>query len=278
MTMKISLRDVLVGLVFFGITAWLAYDLYQAGLQQGTPAERFATIGRLLGAALGACSALYFLVLKQSHERSLETLRGEIQRRNTTQSTGEQTLSSVTLATIEANLKVAIEPRLREIESQAKSFQKHSDLVLEDDFRRRERRDTALIAFSKSVNSTTRAFRLLSRFRMVPGMHSEQLVNALTPALAARQTYLAARDELDDLHVVHDDHEKAVRGYSNLLIDIIIDVRRTDERNSVEYDKTMNSHHEQLEKLNGRIGTMLGLFLAPQKHPPGSHDRHLNAA
>jgi len=266
-------RDLIVGLLFVLITGWFAYNLYQLGLQQDTASDRLTTVGRLLGTTLGACAAFYFLILKQSHEKVIELLRGEILKNNSTANNSEQAIAKIIQSAVDANLKLAIEPRLLTYESQAKAIQKHNDLMLEEDFRRRERRDTALIAFSKSANSTTRAFRQLCRFRMLPGMHSEQLVNALAPALGARQAFLTARDELDDLHVVQDEHEKAVRAYSNLLINIIIDVRRTEGQDLSEYDRTMSTHLEDLERQNSKLGTLLGFFLAPQKYPRGSPDR-----
>ena len=254
--METKRSDAVVGVLFVLIAGWFAFEFYRTGMVVTDPIDRLPTIGRLLGVVVGIGAAYYFLFVKHRQAIGLESVRGLIAAQ----------LASDRVA-LEAGFKLAIEPQLRAMETHAKAQQKHADLVMEDDFRRRQRRDEALLAFSKTVNATTRAFRSLGRFRMTSVAQREQLVNALAPALSARQFYLDARDALDDLHVVDRHHEEIIRSYSHLLIDMIIDVRRTDQSDLSDYDKTMNGYLTRLDAINADIGELLGFFLAPQQRP-----------
>lgn len=250
----LSFAFFLLGLACFAAALWLLYDAATGGFPLGSAEEKINTAGKILVQILALIGAWYCLVVKTQHEYRMEQVRAEIERKQ---------------KEADAKTALAMAPQLKWIETVANSAQKFNELLHEDEFRRRARRDEALIAFSKSVNITTRAFRHLTSLRTYGSTSSgEQLVNALSPALAARQKFLEARDGLDDLHVVHKDDEKTIREYSILLVNIIIDVRRVAIDESDSYNNTMSEHLSAINELNERIGWMLAAFLAPQ----GTHD------
>jgi hypothetical protein len=297
-----AMLHVIAGVVLLLLAALLGYDVYEGFLAR-QPAKNLEVWGKVLLAILAGIGGLYALTAKQRHdvdvltiqnqmqgdqtlraagvEANLELLRGSISQLNTSISS-EQALRSTVIAEVARRLiSEQFEPRMKQLEAAAASKKKYVELVYEDDFRRRERRDLALMALSRAVLKTTRTFRTLSKFRLGDGTPSEALVNILAQALAAREAFLSAREELVVLHAVAPEHERVLRSYSGLLIDMIIDVRRPSTRDSVspsEYEAIMSKHETNLDQLDQTIGELLAVFLAPHQREPSLVEDKLETA
>lgn len=286
---KKSMLHIAAGALLLMLAALIAYDVYQGSRSQQPP-KSLETAGKVLVALLTGIGGLYVLSSKQKHDVGIVKLQASIQEGQASQAasvqtgiemlkgsitqlnnsiSAEQGLRSTILAEV-AKKYIAedFEPRLKQMEIAASSKKKYVELVYEDDFRRRDRRDAALMALSRSVRATTRAFRVLTKFRLSDGMPSELLVNTLAQALAAREHFLTSREELVVLHAVDPEHEKVLRAYSNLLIDVIIDVRRPSHevpKSIADYETLMSKHEIDLEHLDTKVGELLAVFLAPQQ-------------
>ena len=292
--------NIVIGLVFLLGTGVIAVNLYSIGSNVSSE-KQYEAIVKVLIAIVSGYLSFYFLVQKHAHDTAIEQvrhehasiledvrldnasviekLRGEISKKNDAEINAQKSILDTRLAIIQNELQLWMKPELLRLESKAAASQKHAELVLEDDFRRRVRRDAAILEFSKQLNVTMRAFRALTTFNLSRAVSTEALVNTLASALAARQQFLLARDALDDLHVVRKDHEKEIFRFSEVLMDIIIDIRRADDAGyavlaegqaqpNQKLTEVMASHKAKLESLNSKMGIMLNFFLAPHEEPP----------
>ena len=253
--MKISLRTVVegvAGLTLLVITGLLVFYAITAKTE-----TQLETVGTLLVSVLSGCGGLFLLVYKRTADAEKIVLKGVIDERN-----------NLLSAYAQSYFNEQIEPRLRKIEANALSATKFVELEYHDDFRKRERRDQALMKLSATIIDTTRAFRVLSKFKPVEDESTEPLVNALAQALAARETFLAARRELAVLHAIDPDHEDVLRNYNLLMIGIIIDLRRSPpdsgQVQARDYGRQMKEYSERLQEFDRNIGRILTVFLAPK--------------
>ncbi|MGM9485894.1 hypothetical protein [Ideonella sp. YS5] len=287
-----TLLHLMAGAVLLLLAGLLGHDVYQ-GYLSNQPAKALELWGKVLVAILAAIGGLYVLTSSQEHQREIVALQHSIQRDQSADAAGiavnlellkgsitqlnnsissEQALRSTVAAEIAKRyIAEEFEPRIKQFEAVAAAKKKYVELAYEDDFRRRERRDQALMGLSRAVLRTTRAFRTLSKFRLGDGTPSEALVNILAQALAAREAFLSAREELVVLHAVAPEHERLLRAYSTELIDMIIDVRRPSARDSVtssDYERIMTGHEANLDHLDEKLGELLAVFLAPHQREP----------
>jgi hypothetical protein len=259
----------LLALVLAGVSAMHAIDVYQAANKDA----KFELLGSILLAALSAIGGLYVLFFTRQTEREKTQLAGAIAQLNKTVDNAQQLNASIFSGYANAKFKELIEPRLRELGAAADSATRFVELEYQEDFRKRQRRDSALLALSAALIKTTRSFRALTKFRLAEDESTDSLVNVLAQALAARENFLATREELLVLRVAEERHLTLLRQYTLLLSDIIIDLRRSPVDASAtvgqpSYAAVMEQHLTRLQTLDAGIGKLLVVFLAPRHRVP----------
>jgi hypothetical protein len=228
----------------------------------------------MLLSGLGALFALVFNrvmdVGAREHEATLKDRSAMIESTH-------EVLANVVSGYVSEQFREAVETRLREFGAAVDSATHFAELEYQEDFRKRERRDKALVELSGALLKTTRAFRALTTFRLAAEDSTESLVNVLAQALAAREKFLSAREELLIIRAVRLEHLDLLRDYAALLTDIILDLRRrvaspgSDDsvrNDEVSYIELMRHYREKLIELDSEIGKRLSVFLAPKHREP----------
>jgi hypothetical protein len=265
------------------LAAFLFYDTLRLPTAAASD-KRLEVFGRIVGIVLTGIGGLYVLFVRKRDQDDLAVLQGSITRLTNSLANAEQGANSVAVEYAKRYFEEMFEPRLKDIETKAASATKYIELQYTDEQRKRERRDEALMKLSTAVFRTTRAFKALTKFRLGEGVPTEALVNTLAQALAAREQFLVAREELSVLHAIDPKHAQNLVYYGTLLIDIIIDVRRNkpDDKTTGHdaiYHSTMSAYEQKLDEYDRDIGAVLHVFLAPQHRlpisptPPGSAQR-----
>lgn len=249
---------------------------------QGSQDSQLEFLGSIVLAVLSGLGALFALLFNKVADAAKVEREADLRDRNTTLDNTQQMVANIVGGYAKAHFQEVIETRLREIGAAAESATKFLELEYQDDFRKRDRRDKALIGLSSSLLRTTRAFRALTTFRLAPDEPTESLVNVLAQALAAREQFLAAREELLILRAMSPKHMQLLRDYAGLLIDIIIDLRRgagssSDSQSKeaipareTDYLDLMTRYRARLVDLDADIGRRLAVFLAPKHSEPVS--------
>jgi hypothetical protein len=245
-------------------TCLLLYFARERFGKASSDAQLEALAGLLL-AVLSAFGGVYLAFFNESVATETALLEGLLARMNSSAENTEKLSNDLSRVLAEGN---------------ARSANSYLDLEYQEEFRKRERRDKALLGISEALIRCTRAFVALTTFRLAKNEPTESLVNVLAQALAARATFLDARENLLVLKAIKNDHSKVLREYSLLLIDIIIDVRRRDDvtttgANVNGYITLMEAHGSKLRELDQEIGDILTVFLAPRYRKAAKLDKAL---
>lgn len=242
------------GAILLVFAVFLGYDMYRLDALSHSE-KQGDNITKILLATFSGLAALYLLIFKHDQEIYSIQEKGRVDRENI-----------VTKAAIEAAITKQLAPKLRALETQAAAAQKYAELALTEDFSRRDERHALLKGFSEQVIFASREFRKLVKYRPTSDGSAEAIVDLLAQALAARQSFIVARDKLEPMHIVDPEHKPVIRQYSGILINIIIDVRRPSDLSSTtdEYSEVMHRHSNDLESAHDQICAILKVFLAPQ--------------
>jgi hypothetical protein len=260
-------------LLLAGVLVYYAFGLRSSA---GTD-KQLEVMGTVLIAALSAVGGIYVLFFQRGADIEKIQLEGAIAQLTKSIDNAQQLANGILISYSQSYFREQVEPRIREIEANAHSASRFVELEYQDDFRKRERRDQALLKLSSTVIKTTRAFHVLTKFKPAIGESTEPLVNALAQALAAREAFLAAREELTVLHAVGRRHAAVLREYALLLIGIIIDLRRHPPNVAVDgettsYSSLMDEYGSRLQQLDDYIARVLAVFLAPRHREPVAPD------
>jgi hypothetical protein len=233
-------------------------------------------IGSVVLALLSGLGALFSLLFNQFVDASNREHEAHLKDRNTTLDNTQEMIASIVAGYANAHFQEVIEARLKGVGAAADSATKLLELEYQDDFRKRDRRDKILMDLSAALLKTTRAFRALTTFRLARDEPTESLVNVLAQALAAREQFLSAREDLFVLRAASPSHRQLLRDYASLLTDIIIDLRRSaadssgfapssgEPKKETAYLDLMATYRDRLVSLDADIGRRLAVFLAPK--------------